>query len=104
LGLFDTHGNNWEWCQGVYDKAVDDSDNQPTIEPKESHVLRCGLYLGLRLDVPSAYCSSDQPSDHYLSAGFQLAKALFSRLIIDAAANCNWVNMHPVLETSDRGG
>ena len=50
LGLFDMHGNTWEWCQNIHkpyaigEKATEDIDNSFVVNNKAVRVLRGGTF------------------------------------------------------------
>src|SRR5262249_9009864 len=60
LGLFDMHGNAWQWCQDVYGEK--DNKDIEDVKNINSRVLRGGSFLiGARF-VRSAYRGRDVPA------------------------------------------
>jgi formylglycine-generating enzyme required for sulfatase activity len=81
LGLFDMHGNAWEWCQDAYKpfrggagKAVDDIENIKDIENKYLRVLRGGSFDLHASLVRSARRSLNGPSLRDVLNGFRVAR------------------------------
>jgi formylglycine-generating enzyme required for sulfatase activity len=57
LGLFDLHGNAWEWCQNGFEDFTDNMKhlNEDKVDDKSSRYLRGGAFYILPLDLRSAY-------------------------------------------------
>jgi formylglycine-generating enzyme required for sulfatase activity len=84
LGLFDMHGNVWQWCQNVYQpypkgdssKVHDDKEDDVGAFNDNSRVLRGGSFYYLASTVRSAYRDSDVPTNRNLNNGFRVARTL----------------------------
>jgi serine/threonine protein kinase/formylglycine-generating enzyme required for sulfatase activity len=81
LGLFDMHGNAWEWCQDEYKrfgggsgKAVDNIEDMREIKSPSSRVLRGGSFLYQASFVRSADRIDFGPSLRNDGLGFRLAR------------------------------
>ncbi|RFC42715.1 MAG: Formylglycine-generating enzyme, required for sulfatase activity [Verrucomicrobia bacterium] len=75
-GLFDLHGNVWEWCQDWYG----DSGRGPGVDPLGAasgsyRVLRGGSWLYSAANARSANQSGDAPEVRSSSLGFRLARS-----------------------------
>lgn len=80
-GLYDVHGNVWEWVQDWYNP--DYYKNSPSSDPSNltknsstNRVLRGGSWSNLPQDLRSAYRSYINPSYRGSSVGFRLSKTL----------------------------
>lgn len=76
FGLFDMHGNVWEWCEDVWQ---DNYQNTPTdgsawLSDKDStsHVLRGGSWDRNGLNCRSAYRGYDEPDVRNYGIGFRV--------------------------------
>jgi formylglycine-generating enzyme required for sulfatase activity/class 3 adenylate cyclase len=78
LGLFDLHGNAWEWCQDRHlDKPEKEDRSKYTniiISNNSPRLLRGGAFTYLPADVRAAYRSWYAPSGRYSLIGFRPAR------------------------------
>jgi formylglycine-generating enzyme required for sulfatase activity len=82
LGLFDMHGNVWQWCQ---DKWVDDEKGQPQdrgdkdgveyiVDATRSRLLRGGSFFVNAVNARSAFRAGFAPANRYTFVGFRPAR------------------------------
>jgi len=79
FGLFDMHGNVWEWCDDVYDAKAYSSRSGTTSDPmsksgSEYRVARSGSCGALSGSTRSAYRLRNQPVDRGSSFGFRVVR------------------------------
>ena len=82
LGLFDMHGNDWEWCQDAYrpypkvarDLITTDTNSNTDISSTDNRVLRGGSFLGQASDVRSANRNYFTPAGRSDVHGFRPAR------------------------------
>jgi formylglycine-generating enzyme required for sulfatase activity len=82
-GVFDMHGNAWEWTQSLLKGLVrfgrgegrsDDTEDGADIKNTDSRVLHGGSFDDHAVHVRSAYRISYEPSDGYIRVGFRPAR------------------------------
>lgn len=84
FGLFDMHGNNWEWCQDLYrpgtrvmeDRAFPDPEMELTIQDEDRRVLRGGSFNSLSLFARAAHRNQKLPKTREFNVGFRVAKTI----------------------------
>jgi formylglycine-generating enzyme required for sulfatase activity len=78
LGLFDMHGNLWEWCLNEYKpyptEEASDDDVSSTVRDSNSRVLRGGSVGSNARDLRSAYRGYLLPGDRFSYFGFRVAR------------------------------
>jgi formylglycine-generating enzyme required for sulfatase activity len=79
LGLFDSHGNVFTWCQNVLadypaGKPAEDKEDIIQIEDRYSRLLRGGSFLNQPREVRSAVRDNNRPSNRNLTFGLRPAR------------------------------
>jgi len=77
-GLYDLHGNVWEWCSDFYDK--DYYSNSPSVDPKgppagSARSLRGGSWLDLGSGLHCSSRHSSDPDTRVLLIGFRVVRS-----------------------------
>lgn len=77
FGLYDMHGNVWEWCEDIYSDSyanlsVDGSSNV-SVGDSTKRVLRGGSWYNYGLSLRSAFRYWDSPANRGDDVGFRVA-------------------------------
>lgn len=79
FGLYDMHGNVYEWCQDLYDTGYYSSlagkktiDPKGTVESGSSHMIRGGCWYRRKMDIRSAYRDWLFNTSRNLNVGFRV--------------------------------
>lgn len=79
-GLYQVHGNAWEWCEDVWCDSYEDapSDGAALMQGGDGsrHVLRGGAWGSIPHSLRAAYRSGFTTVERYSSVGFRLARTL----------------------------
>jgi formylglycine-generating enzyme required for sulfatase activity len=74
-GLYDMHGNVWEWCHDFFGEYPEESQTDPTgPEEGKNRVIRGGNFGNTARSLRSAYRYRFAPDSHYLGIGMRLVK------------------------------
>ncbi len=71
-GLYDMHGNVWQWCQDWFDEYPQKAVTDPQGLKGESRVLRGGSWIDNPLECRSAYRGGSRPQLRHSLVGFRL--------------------------------
>jgi formylglycine-generating enzyme required for sulfatase activity len=76
FGLYDMHGNVWEWSQDNWHDNYEDAPNDGSAwiigGNSGRYVLRGGSWIDLPRDCRSALRDNDYPEDRYDFVGFRV--------------------------------
>ena len=78
-GLYDVHGNLWEWVSDWYDEEYytkSSKSNPQGAEKGSFRVFRGGSWSNSPENVRSAYRFRDDPAGRFSLVGFRLARTM----------------------------
>ena len=73
FGLYDMHGNVWEWCLDWYGSRLQGGDNPTGPKSGSARVFRGGSWLNLAQDCRSAERNGHSPVYRYYHLGLRVA-------------------------------
>ena len=74
-GLYDMHGNVWEWCSDLYGEYPKGHVIDPTGAPWGPYrIIRGGSLRNCSIIARSYNRGNDNPEDRYFNSGFRLAR------------------------------
>ena len=81
LGLFDTHGNVFNWCQESFQlypegEIVEDNDSELTIQSTIPRALRGGSFIDRPPLVRSAFRNADLPTTRSHNFGLRIVRTI----------------------------
>ncbi len=79
LGLFDMHGNVWNWCQTELDKyptekvsaPFEDKDDTVELDPAKTRIIRGGSFSHSAAVLRCAHRNWELPTERYITYGFR---------------------------------
>jgi formylglycine-generating enzyme required for sulfatase activity len=83
LGLFDMHGNVYNWCQGGYHgdyvaskggQRLEDNEDRLQIVSTDGRVLRGGSFLTPASNIRSSHRFANEPASRSVDVGFRPAR------------------------------
>ena len=79
-GLYDMHGNVWEWCEDEYHSNYEGAPVNGSAwasSAEAAHrVIRGGSWIDYAVGCRSAYRGRDSPGNRGVNVGFRLSRTL----------------------------
>jgi formylglycine-generating enzyme required for sulfatase activity len=84
FGLFEMHGNVWNWCQDRYkdhprgagDRVFNDNEDGLEINPEEGRILRAGSFRNVARSARSSNRNFFVPTLRFNLVGFRVARTM----------------------------
>ncbi len=78
FGLYDVHGNVWEWTCSEYVEEYDGQEQRCSQQDRDAgqRVLRGGSWFNIPWRLRSAFRNRSDPDERYNNTGFRLARAI----------------------------